>query len=524
MTRRGSASIVASPALVGAVTVLIAIISVFLAYNANQGLPFVPTYDLRAELPGGSNLVVGNEVRMGGFRVGVVDKIEPATSRLGEAAQGQGVDQRAIALVHLKLDKTVEELPVDTRVQIRPRSALGLKYISLTAGRSDRTFAAGSRIPLTQSTKPTELDEFFSIQNPEFRKNIRTVYEGYGTALSGRGTAINEVIRDLNPFLRRLEPVMRSLSDPDTELRNFFREAGRTSGQIAPVARNYASLFVNMATTFEALSRHPDRLRGMMERLRPTLDTGIESFRVQRPFLRDTAELSKELRPVAVEMERSLPRVADAFEVGAPVQAKAPRLYRHTRNVFRAVDDLAENPNTLLGLRDLRRTLEVATPLVEYVAPYQTVCNYWNYYWTAISEHVSETVSGGTGQRSMSKSGNNTQDNRVNVTDGDRPVDVPANHPNPKDPRALEPGNPPPALQALHGGAYGSAIDAQGNADCEVGQRGYVVGPSVPDGRYPPSNDATLGGGSHVVQRVPGISGPTYKARELGIDNLEDVP
>ena len=53
LTRRGTASIVASPVLVGAVTVLIIVVSVFLAYNANQGLPFVPTYDLKAELPSG---------------------------------------------------------------------------------------------------------------------------------------------------------------------------------------------------------------------------------------------------------------------------------------------------------------------------------------------------------------------------------------------------------------------------------------------------------------------------------------
>jgi len=59
-----------------------------------------------------------------------------------------------------------------------------------------------------------------------------------------------------------------------------------------------------------------------------------------------------------------------------------------------------------------------------------------------------------------------------------------------------------------------------------VGQRGYVTGPSVPDGRYPPSTDPTLGGGSHVVLELPGNrrAGGTYKSRELGIDNLKDVP
>ncbi len=520
--RRGTSALVASPVLVGAVTVLVAMISVFLAYNANNGLPFVPTYDVKAELPGGSNLVVGNEVRLGGFRVGVVDRILPGTASTGERGANvkAGDEQKAIAVVALKLDKQVEELPVDTRLAIRPRSALGLKYISLTPGRSTSTIKAGATIPLKQSLKPTELDDFFNIQNDEFRTNLRTVYEGYGTALSGRGQDINEVIRTLPPFLGHLQPVMTALSDPDTELRNLFREAGRTSAQIAPVASTYAQLFTNMGTTFEALSRHPDRLQGTIERLRPTLDTGIDSFRVQRPFLRDTAKLSRRLRPVAAEIERSLPLVSDAFEVGAPVQAKAPVLYRNTRNVFSSLNDLASNPNTLLGLQSLRRTLEVATPLVQYVSPYQSVCNYWNYYWSAISEHVSELVTGGTAQRSLSKSGNNTQDNRLSSTEGDRPADVPVG----QDPKTAK--DPQGAsLQALHNGAYVNAIDAEGNADCEVGQRGYVTGPFVPDGRYKPSTDPAQGGGSHVVLGLPpGNSGPTYKARELGIDNLNDVP
>jgi virulence factor Mce-like protein len=517
MSPRQRVSIVASPVLVGAVTVLVAIISVFLAYNANSGLPFVPTYDVRAELPGGSNLVVGNEVRIGGFRVGVVEKIEPGAARPGEsAANREADDQRAIAVVTLKLDKTVGQLPRDTRVRVRPRSALGLKYISLTPGQGRETLRAGATIPLAQSLKPTELDDFFGIQNAEFRRNLQKVYEGYGTALSGRGSDINVLISDLNPFLRKLEPVMRTLSDPKVRLGNFFRQAGRTSAQIAPVARTYAQLFVNMGTTFEALSRHPDRLRGTIERLRPTLDAGIDSFPVQRPFLRDTARLARALRPVAARFETALPAVSDAFEVGAPVQAKAPRLYRETRNVFAALDDLAENPNTLLGLSDLRRLLEVATPLVQYVAPYQTVCNHWNYYWTGLSEHVSEEVPGGTGQRSASKSGNNTQDNRISSTEADLPVDVPKG----QDPKtATDPQGQP--LQALHNGAYWNAIDSKGNADCEIGQRGYVRGPLVPDGRYKPGED----GGNHVVLDLPkGNSGPTFKARELGIDNLNDVP
>src|SRR4051794_39319894 len=177
MRGRGQSALVASPVLVGAVTVLIVCISVLISVQANQGLPFVPTYDVKAEIPGGSNLVLGNEVRIGGFRVGQIDKISPAVSNVGS--------QRAIAVIRMKLDKSVEPVPVDTRVTIRPRSALGLKYVELARGKSGRNLQPGATLPLRQSVKPIELDEFFSTFDNDMRRNQRTALEGYGNALAG---------------------------------------------------------------------------------------------------------------------------------------------------------------------------------------------------------------------------------------------------------------------------------------------------------------------------------------------------
>ena len=72
MTGRGRVgSLAASPTMVGAITTLIVIVAVFLAYNANNGLPFVSTYDLKARVPNADALVKANEVRIGGARVGV---------------------------------------------------------------------------------------------------------------------------------------------------------------------------------------------------------------------------------------------------------------------------------------------------------------------------------------------------------------------------------------------------------------------------------------------------------------------
>src|SRR5436190_10684459 len=59
MRRGGVGMIASSPTLVGAITTLIVILAVFLAYNANNGLPFVPSYRISVQVPNAETLVPG---------------------------------------------------------------------------------------------------------------------------------------------------------------------------------------------------------------------------------------------------------------------------------------------------------------------------------------------------------------------------------------------------------------------------------------------------------------------------------
>src|SRR3954451_20163755 len=241
MRGRGTASIVASPVLVGAVTVLIVIVGVFLAYNANNGLPCVPTYELKAQLPNGQKLVRGNEVRLGGFLVGTIRDIKPAVVTSGGKS-------RAVAVVDMRLEKTIEPLPKDTIVGVRPKSALGLKYLDIVPGKSKQTLRPGDTIPLTQARKQgVEYEDVFSTFDRNTRDNSRTALKGFGDAFAGRGASINEAIAAFNPFFKHLTPVMKTLADPTTRLENFFRNIGRASAEVAPVAKFQAGLFGKMA-------------------------------------------------------------------------------------------------------------------------------------------------------------------------------------------------------------------------------------------------------------------------------------
>ena len=145
MRRRGvSSTITASPTMVGAVTTLIVIVAVFLAYNANAGLPFVPVYRVSVEVPDAARLTNNNEVRIGGHRVGVVESIDAiradeatATAQAGGDSEATTTTGGVIARLNLKLDKDAGPLPKDSIFRVRYRSSFGLKYLEIIRGEGE---------------------------------------------------------------------------------------------------------------------------------------------------------------------------------------------------------------------------------------------------------------------------------------------------------------------------------------------------------------------------------------------------
>src|SRR5689334_14134412 len=108
MNQRGrrDASAFTSPVLVGALTVLVTIVAVTLAYNANQGLPFVPKYTLNVQIRDASEVSRNADVRIGGSQVGFVNKVSASRDAAG----------RPIAVLNLRLQEGVKPLPKDSTV------------------------------------------------------------------------------------------------------------------------------------------------------------------------------------------------------------------------------------------------------------------------------------------------------------------------------------------------------------------------------------------------------------------------
>src|SRR3954468_675749 len=284
--RRGQASsILSSPVLIGALTTLVVIVAVFLAYNANQGLPFVPTYDLSVSLPNAANLVPGNDVREGGFRIGVIDTVTPK----------KRPDGSTYAVVHVKLQKSVEPLPIDSTMIVRSRSALGLKYLDITPGTASGGFRAGATVPVAQARPlPVEIDEVLNTFNERTRNGIQESVTGFGSGLTGRGTNLNAVIENLPQLFDNLQPVARNLAAPRTQLARLVPALERTARLVAPVDEDQGALFENLDTAFTALSNVARPfIQQTITETPPTLETATVNFPQQRPFIENTTALAR---------------------------------------------------------------------------------------------------------------------------------------------------------------------------------------------------------------------------------------
>ncbi|MDQ1711976.1 MAG: phospholipid/cholesterol/gamma-HCH transport system substrate-binding protein [Frankiaceae bacterium] len=450
MRSRGS-SIASNPVLIGAATVLVIIVAMFLSYNANAGLPFVPSYQLKLDAPSAAALVKGNEVRIGGTRVGAVDSI--TTKRLK--------NDTSVAVIGLKLERDVKPLPKDSTVIIRPKSALGLKYVQISRGRSKDGYEDGDTIPLSAS-KPTEVefDEFVNMFDDATRPAMQENLRGFGDAFAGRGESINTALGVLPALLRDIQPVAKNLSNPDTHLKRFFNELGDAARIVSPAAEAQANLFVNLDKTFAALDPVAKPfIQDSITEGRPALDQAIKSFPVQRPFLRNTEGLFHDLRPGVAALRTAAPDLADTFQVGTRTLRRSPPFNHRLASLLKELQRFGNDPVAPRGVKRLAETLETLNPTLQYLAPTQLQCNYVTLWFRNVSSLLSEGDVHGTWQRFI--------------------IIATPQGPNNEGGPSSAPANGPTSDNYLHSNAYPNTGSPGQTKECEAGNEPFPAGRKV---------------------------------------------
>jgi len=399
--RRRQAGWFSNPTLIGALTVLIAVIGVTLAYEANSGLPFVPTYELNVQVPNANEVGHNADVRIGGHLVGFVDSVTAA----------RGPNGTPIAKLRLKLALSVKPLPVDTTFTIRLKAAIGLKYLQVVPGHSTQTFADGATVPVGQARSEVDLDQFLSMFDAPTRAGVQSSTAGFGYGLAGRGPDLNDAIGAFGPLLTDLAPVARNLSSSETQLGPFLAALQRFTGALVPVAQTQATLFGNLNTTFGALAQVArPYLQETISQSPPTFDTVAADAPKLQPFLTDAAGLFKDLQPGVNALGTTAPVLASALTAGIRNLPPSAKLDDQLVSLSGKLASYGQTPAVQAGLDRLTLTASAARPPLSFLAPVQSVCNYATLFLKNTSSLLSQNTATGTSLRFVIVAINQAQD------------------------------------------------------------------------------------------------------------------
>ena len=505
MSRRRS-SLAASPLLVGAITTLIVVVAVFLSYNANNGLPFVPTYNIKVVLPNATGLQPSNQVRIAGTRVGLVGSLSPHENpRTG----------RITVIANLKLEKNIEPLPADTKAVVQSVSAIGLKYLELEKGSSHQTLKAGSTIPISQTREPVDIEELFNMFDAKTRQAIKVNTNNFGDGLAGRGLGLNKAIAELRPLVTNAVPVLHNLAAPSTGLRELFIALDRAASQTAPVAETNAELFSNLDTFFKAWASVAPSVEAATRGGPASLRQATYSLPHEAPFYEDAAEFMHLLRPSAVSLRTVAPQLGHAFSQGAVNFAAATALNTRLAESSKALSEFAQNPIVPLSFEDFQQTLEIGNPLLAGITPEQTKCNYLTLAFRNLASLQSESAGVGTLARTgvvLAPTGPNNEG---------YPSSAPANGPSEEPVVGTKPlQHTDTKNNHLHVNPYPN-VSGPGQAQvCEAGNETYIPG-QVEIGNLPASD---VSNNREITSREDDLFGNPYPKttlKALGISKAQ---
>ena len=203
-------------------------------------------YTVTATFFNASQLVEGNEVRIGGAAVGSVTELELA---------GDGM-----ARVTMEIKDDYAPLDRGTQAVVRQTSLSGIanRFIDLQMplGASGDEIEDGGEIPADNAKAAVEIDSVLNTFDPETRESLQAFFQGSAKALEGRGEEAREGFRYLSPALASSRRLFQELTADTALLERFVVDSANLVTTVADRRADLSGLVSNLnATTAAVVTR-----------------------------------------------------------------------------------------------------------------------------------------------------------------------------------------------------------------------------------------------------------------------------
>ena len=331
--------------VLGLFALAITAIAVGISYRAQNGLPWIGTYDVSVDVPDAAKLLKNADVRIGGARVGQVLKIEP---------QPAGEEHPPFTRLGIALDPDAGPLPVDSTAEIRLASVLGGKFVDIVPGKAEDTIPSGGVLPLSQGRLGSDQDEALLVFNPESRAALREQIAELAGGLAGRGREVNRFIELAARVFPAADRALRVLAAPSTDLAGFVSGTADAARALEPVAGELGPLIEDTATTLAAVDAAAPGLDRALAAAPGATRATADAFRAVRPVFDDAEAILAALEPATPLLEDTLAEVDATMRAALPVATATGRLAPAMDAALRAVDRFSTEPAALGAVRALK--------------------------------------------------------------------------------------------------------------------------------------------------------------------------
>jgi ABC-type transporter Mla subunit MlaD len=315
--RRGAAAVAA---LLAMAAIAAAVLLASSAGGSDGG------YTVRAIFDDAGNIISGENVKIGGVKVGTVGSVT-------------ATPQAKAAVVLNISNPGFKDFRSDASCTVRPQALIGEKFVDClptqprVAGTplppALKKIGKGHEgsgqylLPVQNTSSPVDVDLLGDISRLPVRQRFTILINELGAGLAGRGSDLNVVIRRANPALQELDRVLAILASENKVLAKLAVDSDQALKPFAEVRDKVADFIVQSNTVAQASARH----RGALAR---NLALFPQFLKQLGPSMERLARFADQTTPVFNDLKVAAPGINKAFTKLPAFSASSTAFFKST--------------------------------------------------------------------------------------------------------------------------------------------------------------------------------------------------
>lgn len=261
-------------------------------------------YTYKVILQNASQLVTDNEVLIGGYAVGSIERLDLTEDNLAE--------------IEISIDQQLHEGSTATP-RATSLSGVANRYLSIDPGpNSNPALEDGATLDLGDTLSPVDLDQFINTFPRSVRRGLSEFIRGQGEVFKNRGVEANRTYKFFAPALNRTKAFIGELASDQRLFERFVVNSSKIVTAVAGRGQELESGFANANTTFNAIAAENEAFSETLKllpqvfrqanttfvNLRAALDDVDPLIETAKPATKDLAPFLRELKPV---LQRAVP-------------------------------------------------------------------------------------------------------------------------------------------------------------------------------------------------------------------------